>query len=231
MSLAFEAVAAPVAGHAATASIIWPGTIAGQLLVAAFAFEGVAPGSGPWLSDVNGSPLADQATLIHQAPDETGCGLLFWTNRAWSSSDRTIFNFDATYDFVGCGAVYVGQWASRPVRASATQPWDGDDPETPAVFAFADDLLIAVAADTIASPGLGTPTPAGWTERFDAERSGFGTAEITLADKAIGSNGAFGPIPWSAAASPGGAGGATAILALSPQSNSPMIDVEYAAAN
>lgn len=238
--IAFQAASAAQSGNAASTTITWPGGPAGQLLVAVFGFEGVAAGSGPWV--VDSSTSGGWQRLFAKAPSAAGCGLEVWQTFDWSSGLSTLFDFDTARNFVARGLVYTGQYdtgdGTNPIRAWTARDWTGDDPEAPSVYAFENEMLIAVAAEQMQSPGFGTPTPAGWTERIDSSRGGFGNVEITAADKPVTVEGESGVIPWSAAAATGASDGATGVFAIRPAATvtplgatSPLIAVEFDAAN
>ncbi len=243
--IAFNAVTSAQAGTASTTQLTWVGSPNGGILLALFGFEGVAPGSGPWI-DENGHDLDVSGAghgwkrLFYQAPSNTGCGLEMWGTCDWSSGADTDFPFLASYSYVARGAQYTGQLSDTSghvtggtYRAVTSSQWTGNNPEAPSVYAFENELVIAVSALEMSSPGFGTPTPSGWSQRLDSARSGFGTVEITLADTLMEVEGATGQIPWSASAETGSSKGGTATLAVRPTAavvaaTSPLIAVEYA---
>lgn len=220
-----------------------------DLMILAFAFEGVAAGSGPWITPdiapgtgAKIGPGDGWKQFVQQAPSATGVGLEVWAAILTSGSSVTA-GFDASHNVQAVAAIYSGEYygARSPyildgaIRAAVSQPVAGDNPECPSIHAFVDEVVIAIGADTLASPGFGTPTPPGWASRGDYNRSGYGTAEVTFAERPTTSEGDTGPIPFSASASPSGAKGATATLAIrpfaaSPAATSPLIAVEFAVA-
>lgn len=219
-----------------------------DLLLIVLGFEGVAAGSGPWVTPNTNSSSPDMGPahgwkqVLEQSPGATGCGLEVWAAILTSGSSTKV-DFDAAYNVQGLMAIYRGEfYDSGPVyinggaiRGAVSKQVTGDNPDCPSVYSFVDEILIAIGADTL-SGGWGTPTPAGWTSRADYSRAGAGTVEITLADKPTTVEGDTGAIPFSAAASPGGAHGATATLSARPTSppptaTSPLIAVEFAVAN
>jgi hypothetical protein len=74
-------------------------------------------------------------------------------------------------------------------------------------------MVIACAADQV-----GSFAPAsGWTRRLDATRGGaHANVELAAVDQLVTSEGDTGTITWMAAASPAGAKGAAATLAVRP---------------
>lgn len=233
MTIAFQAAsAAQSSPSASSTTITWPGAPPGQLLLAVFGFEGVAGGSGPYVAS---SSQAGWERAFFQAPSGSGCGLEVWNVQFWSSGPTTTFNFVSALPYVAQGLVYTGQFtgAGDVIRASSSQAWTGNNPQAPAIFAFANEMLIAVAAEQMAGGGFGTPTLTGWTQRLDSARGGVsGNVEITAAESLQGFAGTVGPVPWAAnAASPGDLG-ATGIFAIRgasalPTSSSPLIIGSY----
>lgn len=255
--IAFNAVTPAISDAAAGFSdpLVWVGSPSRQLLLAVFGFEGVAAGSGPYIqydpSGVHGTtPTGGWARVLFEPPSATGNALEVWA-AYWGAGPSTRFLFTGTYDYVARGLMYTGQYdtgtlyaaGNGTVRAFAKDQVSGDDPACPAIYAFVDEMLVALASDQLQSPGFGTPTPAGWSSRFDSERGGsFGNVEITAADKLTTAEGDTGPIPFDAVAAAAGTKGATATLAIRPASSShfppptpppatsPRIAFEYAVA-
>lgn len=236
MSIAFQGASAAVSSSLASSSTItWPGSPSGQLLLAVFGLENVNVGSGPWVSGTPG--FGGHARVFYQEPSANGGnGLEVWVANGWSTGAFTTYTFTGSYAYVGQGYTYTGQkTGSGVVRAYASQAWTGNNPEAPAVYTFANEMLIVAAADQLQSPGYGTPTPSGWTKRDDQKRGGtYGNVEITAADKLTTVEGDTGAIPWSATASTGTTKGATATLAIRPaaalvEATSPLIAIEYPA--
>src|SRR5262245_61230786 len=171
------------------------------MLVAVFAFEGVGSGTGPWVTTTGGVALPAQGwqTAFFQAPSASGVGIQVINTLTWSSSQTTSFGFDTTRTFVGRGLVYTGQFfdgTTTPIRTTSSQQWTGNQPQTPTVTAFTDELLLAVAGQTLAAPGFGTPNPVGSTQRFDSFRTAYGDAELTAADYQVAAGGTLGPFTW-----------------------------------
>lgn len=229
MALSFQAASAAVSGNGTSGTITWPGSPNGQMLIAIFAFDGVGAGSSPYIDHTFNAGGWFRA--FSQAPSGSGCGIEVWNTYGWTSATNTQFIFTGTYNFVGRGLVYTGQYnngADSPVRATASQATTGDSPSTPTITAFAGEMLLAVAADTLSAPGFGTPSPALTTSRFDSTRSGLGTGEVTAADFQVKASGINGPFVWPAITNPGGALGAAGVLAIraatAPASTGPIVD-------
>ncbi len=138
-----------------------------------------------------------------------------------------------SHSFVAFGAQYRGQLALpvANIRAHLEQAWTGNNPQAPAFYTFVNEMVVAVAAEQLAAPGFGTPTPTGWTNRDDQTRAGFGSVEITLADKLTTVEGDPGVVPWAATAA-GTHEGATGVFAIraagvNPASTDPFVSMQY----
>lgn len=224
MTISFVGInSADTAGATTLAVSAAPGQAVGDLIIAVCAFEGVASGSGPWVTDdpTDVGTAQGWKRVCYQAPSATGVGLEVWS-AIYSSGSGATFHFDTTRTCViSRGAwrgVYqpTGQITDGAVRDSATAQVTGNNPNAPSIFAFQNELVIACGAHTLNSPGFGTPTPAGWTKRIDVARaSTFGNAESTIADMTAAANGTTGLIPWSATTT-SSPKGATATLAIRP---------------
>lgn len=236
MAIAYAGTTGASVGTGTSQALFWPGLPAGQLLIAFFAFEGVAAGSGPYINDTGSS--AGWYRVCYQAPAANGgTGLEIWGSfPGWSSGPGTTFNFTGTFTFVAQGAVYTGQLndnTTSPIRASTTAQVTGNNPQAPAIFALVNELVIAIGAEAMSNPGFGTPTsPSGFTQRWDSNRAGFGTAEQTIADKIAASSASVGPIVWTANGATGASPGATATLAIQPAaapvgSGAPLIEITF----
>lgn len=246
--IAYQDKSAAVSGtSAAGMTITWPGSPAGQLLLMVLGVEGASPGDGPWIVLDDGNVFGGLSSasgwrrVLSRAPSATGSGLEVWAV-IWTSGPSTVAWFGGAHlTFVAQGLVYTGEYDPgvpltddpSTVHSAASAAVSGDNPTAPSVYAFADELVIALAADQLQSPGYAAP--AGWTDRFDSARGAtFGNVEITAADKPITVEGDTGSIPWSATASPSGAKGATATLAIRAAdaivaATSPLITIEYPA--
>lgn len=238
MPIAYQASTAAYTGTGTTQTFTWPGLPTGQMLLAVFAIENVNAGSGPYVNDTDGA--AGWYRVCYQAPAANGGSALeVWGGfPGWTSGPTTPFNFTGSYTYVARGAVYTGQLdsgAASPIRASTTAQVTGNNPQAPAIFAFANELVIALAAEAMSAPGFGTPTsPAGFTQRWDSNRAGFGTAEQTIADALASSSATVGPIGWTATGATGASPGATATLAVQPAaaplgSGAPLIEITFPA--
>lgn len=220
MSIAFQAASAPNSGSpSSTMRITWPGSPSGQLLVAIFGFEGVNPGSGPWISGTPG--FGGWSRAFFQEPNANGgCGLEVWTATNWQTGGFTDFQFFSSYNVVGTGIVYTGEAidVGNAVRVGIGQAWTGNNPQSPSAVAFQGEMAIICAADTLNASGY--THPSGWSgNRFDNARGGTtGQVEITAADLLSVVDGNVVPTPWTATVSPGGAHGATGILLVRPPS-------------
>jgi len=247
MSVAWKSSGPSAAGTGTQITVNRPGGVAvGDLLIVILGFEGVAAGSGPWVVPGDGSDttVVGEAEgwkqVCYQAPAATGCGLEVWA-AIHISGDHEKFNLVGSLSYVAETVSYTGAYdaltgtiSDGAIRGATTEQVSGDSPNSPAIHAFENELLIVVGADTLASPGWGAPTPAGWSSRADVKRGAYGTVEVTAADKPITVEADYGPIPFSAAASPSGADGATATLAVRPNppaATSPLIAVEFAVAD
>lgn len=249
MAISYIGAAPAVSGAAQTFSgdLVWPDSTQTDLILAVFGFEDVT--TGPYIQyDPTGAHGVIEGTgwvrLLTVAPSATGCGLEVWAGFRGTGS-ATAFLFTGTYDYVARGLQYRGEYnpggvsyvdfvnGNGTVRAYTTDQVTGDDPACPAVYAFVDELLIALAADQLTTPGFGTPTPPGWTSRVDSKRGGsFGNVEITAADRLVTVEGDTGAIAFDATADPSGAKGTTATLAIRPAAalvatTAPYVSVEF----
>lgn len=237
--IAFENITS-ISGSSNLATITWPGSPSSQMLLAVFGFENVNHASGPWITGTPGS--TGLGRLLYKPPSaDGGCGIEVWIAKRWEVGASTDFSFDTSRPYAALGAVYTGQYndtdgsLTNSIRAHAEQPWTGDDPETPSIYAFVDEMLIAIAAIQLDAP-YGTPTPPGWTERADKARADVqGNVEVTLADLPVTVEGFSGVVAWSVASASGSDKGATAIMAVRPEPTppavtSPSINIEYSTA-
>lgn len=219
MAIAFESLSSLVSSaSASSATLNWTSggsSPNGQTLIAILGFEGVAAGSGPYVTSVSQSGWNYQAT---QAPTATGNGIEVWYTNGWSSGPTTQFNFGVNRSFVARGLIYNGQirTTGASIRTSTQQPWTGNNPQAASINAFQGEQIVAVAADQLAGVGYGTPTsPAGYTLRIDNARGGaFGNVEITAADHPAAVTGASGNIVWTTNTSTGTTKGSTITFVL-----------------
>jgi hypothetical protein len=211
-----------------TVSNLIPGLASGDFTIVALGFEGVAAGSGPWVDGTfvpSDHSIVSNTTgwlrLLYQAPSATGVGLEVWA--AIHGSGRTLekFNLISSLAVVAAVAAYRGQAHSdvppptaSPVRVTATAQWTGDNPAAPSLSALAGELVVAVTALQVNTPGY--TAPAGYTQRIDVARAGaHGNAEVAIADKVATTAGATGTIPFGATTT-GSPKGATATIAVQP---------------
>ena len=204
----------------------------GDLMVAVYAFEGVAAGSGPWIIPNTGQfpsnvigPAENWIRVGWQAPSGSGVGIEIWAAIHGSGTTQQA-NFGASYAAVTVVAAWSGAYApggtifDGAVRACVTAQVTGNQPAAPLVFAFANELVIACGGDEMTAAKFGTP--AGYTNRVDVARAGAGTAEATLADALVLATGGTGPIIFPNNAAAGGTLGATATLAIRPTTVAPL---------
>ncbi len=246
--IAFKEVSSIVSGTGTSIDMPRPaGVTTGDLLIVVLGFEGVASGSGPWVVPGDGSDTnivsvpGGWKRVCYQSPSATGNGLEVWA-AIHGSGIHVVFPLTGSLPYSSQTASYTGEYETSmsifdgAIRAATTAQWTGDDPEAPSVYVYSEEMVVAVGADQLASPGWGAPTPAGWTSRMDAARaSSYGNVEITLADKPATVEGNTGTIPFSANSASGSNKGATATLAIRPTAavvaaTSPLIAIEYATA-
>lgn len=246
MAATWKANSSAVVGTGTVVDMPRPaGVSVGDLLIVILGFEGVAAGSGPWVvpGDGSDSHVAGNPTgwkqICYQAPSATGCGLEVWAAIHNSGTDAK-FNLVSSLSYAACTVSYSGEYLgdgtifAGAIRGAATAQVVGDDPAAPSIYGFANETIVAIGADLLHTPGWGTPTPAGWQNRLDTARSGYGTVEITAADHQMTAEGDSGSIPWSALAAAPGDAGATATLSIRPTpptATSPLIAVEFAVSN
>lgn len=200
----------------------------GALMVAVYAFDNVAVGSGPWSTPNNGqlsTAFIGPSTSWQQAawvgPSAQGVGIEVWCaiNGAVGAQTRSLQLASAQT----CQAV-VGAWSGAyapnnnisdgAVRAVATRQPTGNAPAAPSIFAFAGELVIAVCGDRMTAAKFGTP--AGFTNRVDVALGGAGTVEATEADEVAAVSALTGLIPFPNNAASAGQAGGSATLAVRP---------------
>lgn len=183
-----------------------PSSEAGDYLIAVFAFEGVAAGSGPWVASADG-----WTRLLYQAPAGTGNGLEVWG--AHVPTQNGTFTFDTTRTYAARMATFRG-FLGYEVHDAATSQITGDNPSAPSITASTGDGILVVGAHEVQSPGWGAPT-GGFTTRFDNARGGtFGNTEVYLGSRVASSDGATGTADWTLTAEAPTTEGATAQFAL-----------------
>jgi len=256
LAISFVGAAAAISGASQPYSdaITWPDATQTDLVLAVFGFEGVAGGSGPYIdydpSGVHGTIEGNGwVRLLYQAPSASGNALEVWAAFRGTGTS-TSFLFTGSYSYVARGLQYRGEYnpgggsyvdfvnGNGTVRAYSTAQVTGNNPAAPSVYAFANEMVIALGSDQLQSPGFGTPTsPTGFTNEVDSARGGsFGNVEITAADKLATIEGLTGSITWTATASTGTTKGTTATLVVRPASGSsspptttaPLLNLEWA---
>lgn len=202
------------------------GTTPGDLLVGVWAFEGVAPGSGPWiipnvgqLQPLGIGPAGNWFQYGFQAPGATGVGIEVWLAIDVSASNPTAF-FTAAQNVSSVMCTYRGEYnpngiiTGAPPRLFPTQQVTGHQPPAPTVTVNVGELVIAVAGDTMTGAAFGTPS--GFTNRVDHTRGAAGNVEATIADRIATVAGPTGPITFPNNASSAAARGSTETLVFSP---------------
>lgn len=235
MTIALQGTSAAISSASASSgTITWPGSPSGQMLLAVFGFEGVAAGSGPWIT---GTPQGGWARTCYQAPSGSGNGIEIWNTNGWSSGPTTQFNFAAAMAYVAFGQTYTGQYGqTNVIRASLTAQVTGNNPAAPGGFAFLNEMIIACSSTQLNSSGY-TAAPTGMSGLATADRGGtHGNVEIATANEVVGVSASYGSFPFIATAASGGTLGATATLFVraapgggsgGAASTSPMIVAEY----
>lgn len=231
MTIALQGTSAAVSSSGATsATITWPGSPSGQMLVGIFGFEAVT--SGPWITGTN---QGGWARSCYQAPSASGNGLEVWNTNGWSSGATTQFNFTGTLAYVGIGRVYTGQYtgAGNVLRAGTTAQVTGNNPAAPSIYAYINEMVVVCAASQLNSSGY-TAAPTGYADLSSAARgSAHGNVEIGTADQVATGEGNTGSLTFTATAAAGGTKGATATLVIRGgpavvAATSPLISIEYA---
>jgi hypothetical protein len=202
------------------------GVAVGNLIVAVYAFEGVAPGSGPWIVPNIGQlsthfigPSQGWDQACWQTPSAAGVGIEVWVAIHGSGTDQSA-QFAVAQNAVTVTGAWSGEYnpsgiiTSGIIRLAPTGQVTGNQPAAPSVLANGGELIVACGGDLMGGGGFGTPS--GFTNRVDATRAGAGTVEATLADATVPSAGATGPITFPNAAAAGTTRGATATLAVVP---------------
>lgn len=212
---------------AAGTEVDWTATIAlGDLIVVVYAFQNVGSSSGPWSIPNTGQfstafigPAEGWQQACWQAPSATGVGIEVWCaiNGAAGSQVRKLALASSQQCQVAL-ATYSGAYAPNgsirdgAVRAATTAQVVGNQPAAPSIYAFANELVVAVAGDLMTGAGFGTP--AGYTNRIDAAGGGAGNAEATVADAVAQLTGLTGLITFPNNAASGATAGTTATLAI-----------------
>jgi hypothetical protein len=147
-------------------------------------------------------------------------GFVVWFHNSWTTGTTSAFTLKTTYNYAARGALYNGltyDGVTNMMSTAFSTGGTGNNPATSTMSRAAGDILIGIMAETLASPGFGTPTASGggaMNVRFDNERaSTFGNIEITLADRLEASS-TSAAVAWTATASPAGAGYAGGITKI-----------------
>lgn len=227
--MAFAFVSSANGNVSGGTQVDWTANFAlGLFMCAVYAFDNVAPGSGPWITPNNGQfstafigPSTGWQQAAWIAPASAGVGIEVWCaiNGAAGSQVRSV----ALGAAQTCEVV-VGSWSGAyapngsindgAVRAVATRQPTGNAPAAPSIFAFAGELVIAVCGDRMTAAKFGTP--AGFTNRVDQAIGAAGTVEATEADAVAAASGLTGAIPFPNAAASSGQAGGSATLAIRP---------------
>lgn len=202
------------------------GVSVGSLMVAVYAFENVAAGSGPWIvpnisTAGNGviGPASGWMQVAWQAPSAAGVGIEVWA-AIYGSGTHFTANFAVAQTAVVVGAGWNGEYnptsliTGGPPRVASTSQVSGSQPPAPSVNANAGELIVACGGDLMTAGKFGTPS--GFTNRVDVQRSGSGTVDAAIADATALVAGATGPVTFPGTANPTSAKGATATLLFRP---------------
>lgn len=216
--IAFVAVGAVAEGAGITTlNVDVPAGIAfHDAILVVFAFEGVAAGSGPWISD--SSPHFGWYRVGYQAPvGGAGTGLELW-GAIWEVGTTTPWNFSAASTVVAREVAYrnASDTIAPSSWISAFTNWTGNNPVCPTVTTVTPkSWVLPVAGQALAAGGFTYPAP--YTRRFDSARGGVvGNAEIAEGDAAQAAPGASGTITLTAAAAGGTSRGAVATVVMPP---------------
>lgn len=198
----------------------------GNIIIAVFAFENVASGSGPWIIPNNGQfsanyigPSTQWQQVCWQAPQASGVGIEVWAAIHISGTNQFAM-FAASQAATTVTVAYSGEYnptgiiTGAPPRIATTAQVNGNAPAAPSVNANSGELIVACGGDLMTAAKFGTPS--GFTNRVDVQRSGAGTVEATIADATASVAGVTGPITFPNAASSSTTKGATATLLIIP---------------
>jgi hypothetical protein len=215
-----------------TAVMTFPAYTVGDLAVSVCCYSGVAAGSGPFITQTNSGGFG-WSRIFYQAPSGTGnaveivlgyisSGLVLqWNFNAvvtYGCRFQFYTNSRRTNDYAdnygnGTADVSVGNYLVDSARATGSQI-TGSNPSTATRYSRVDELVLAVGANQLASPGYGA-AGGGFTKRLDNTLSGFGTTEYVLADLEVATEGNV-SCPFTATASPAGQLGVMGIFGLAP---------------
>ena len=202
------------------------GIAVGNIIVAVYAFEGVASGSGPWIIPNSGQfsanyigPATSWQQVCWQTPGNTGTGLEVWAAIHQSGTVQNAM-FAVNQNAVTVTAAWSGEYnpsgsiSGAPPRVATTAQVTGNQPAAPSVDANSGELIVACGADVMTAAKFGTPS--GFTNRIDALRSGAGTADAAIADRTATVAGSTGLITFPNNANSATTRGATATLLIVP---------------
>ena len=202
------------------------GAQTGHFLVAVYAFEGVAPGSGPWIIPNNGQfpgntigPGEGWLQACWLSPSATGAGIEVWV-AINGGVNPFVAQCVAAQNVVAVAAAYSGEYnptgtiTGSPPRVATTARVVGNDPAAPSVSVSTGELVLAVGADAMGAGGFGAPS--GMTARVDVSRSGAGTVEAVIADLTAVAPGVNGPFTFPQNAASSTTAGVTATLVIVP---------------
>ncbi len=202
------------------------GVTTGDLIIALYAFEGVAAGSGPWivpnigqLSSLFIGPSQGWQQVCWTAPGATGVGIEVWAAiHGGGTVQDAIFaaNQNAVTVTVAYGGEYnpTGSIGGGAVSVATTAQVTGNQPAAPSVQANAGELIVACGGDLMTGAGFGSPS--GFTNRVDVARGAAGTVEATIADASAAVAGNTGPITFPNNAAATTTRGTTATLLILP---------------
>lgn len=202
------------------------GIVTGDIIVALYAFENVAAGSGPWIipntgqfSDLYIGPSQGWLQVCWQTPSAAGVGIEVWCAMQGTGTVQDA-KFVVAQSAVTVTVGYGGEYnpsnfiSGAPPRIAVTAQVTGNQPAAPSVLANGGELIVACGGDLMGGGGFGGPS--GFTNRVDVTRAGAGTVEATIADAVASAAASTGPITFPNAAAAGTTRGATATLAIVP---------------
>jgi len=238
----FAFVGSTSAYTAGATELDWTATVpVGDLLVAVYAFQGVAAGSGPWSIPNIGQfaqdhigPSSAWELACWQAPASTGVGIEVWVavNSASGAGTRKL-PFVTSQQCQVSVAWYSGQYSPNgtildgPVRVATTAQVTGNRPAAPSVAAGLGELIVAIGGDLMTVSKFGSPS--GFTTRVDAAGGGAGNVDAAIADAVAAIAGSTGLIAFPNNAASTSTQGATATLLIRPATTAgigaPILDV------
>lgn len=207
------------------------GVATGDIIVGVWAFENVAPGSGPWIIPNIGQfsssyigPSQGWLQVCWQAPSATGVGIEVWCAIQGTGSIQNA-QFAASYAAVTVTAAWSGNLfnggpiTADTVRVATTAQVTGNKPPAPSVDANVGELIVACGGDLMTASLFGTPSA--FSNRVDVQRSGAGTVDAAIADTTALVAGSTGLITFPNNAQSTSSRGSTATLLIRPQPTAP----------